>query len=198
MLLSVTNAIQIEFGTVTAHCFGGRFRDYDPSERRLVSVKMAEEINHPHDISIPTEDFSIPDVEDMNAGMILALTHIATGKDIYAGCMGGIGRTGLFMGVLCKALMDYHGGMYKGFKDPVTMVRDRYFSHAIETKQQQEFVRGYDTSEIVAVMKYLTSLPAVLSRNGFVPSPIMDALAYASEPRLTCWQKMVLWFKKKA
>ena len=47
--------------------------------------------------------------------------------------MGGIGRTGLFLAALAKL---------SGEKDPVAYVRKHYMPHAVETQQQQDFIKN--------------------------------------------------------
>lgn len=150
MVLNHSKAIPIDLGVIQGRCYGGRFRDFNPDERRLVGIKMAAEIDHPHDISIPTEDFSIPDEDDMIGGLFSALENVNDGNDLYVGCMGGIGRTGLFMGCLAKVMIEFHGGEYKGYTDPVSLVRGIYKGHAIETDEQQRFVRDFDTGALVS------------------------------------------------
>lgn len=150
--MKLNQGMRVKLGTIEGTIFGGPFRNYEPGTRRLVGVKMAAEINHPHEISIPTEDFSIPDVLDMQRGLEDAVRALYHGNDIYAGCMGGIGRTGLFMGCMAK-LMDDLG---ENIGDPVAYVRSSYKLHAIETQEQQDFVRGFDTSSAVQVVKSLT------------------------------------------
>lgn len=151
MLLNLK--VPFRIGPITASIFGGPFRKFDSGVRRLKGVKMAEEIDHPHHVSIPTEDFSIPDTKDMECGVISALKHVLEGNDLYVGCMGGIGRTGLFMGVLGKVLHDYRidhpDEEITWVDDPVVWVRTHYKSHAIETEEQQHFVRNFNTENII-------------------------------------------------
>ena len=101
---------------------------------KMVGVKMAVEINHPHQISIPTRDFDVPRVSDVDTGLRQAVDAILRGDPVYVGCMGGIGRTGLFMAILAKAF---------GESDPVSDVRSQYNHHAVETKQQMQYVQDY-------------------------------------------------------
>jgi hypothetical protein len=146
--IEVYPSMPVQFGRLKAKVFGGKFREWVPNQRRVVSVKMAAEIDHPHDISIPTRDFSVPDVNDMHKGIAKALEAIYNGNDLYAGCMGGIGRTGLFMACLAKVMFDYDAMAKNGEvprRDPVRYVREHYFSHAVETDDQKEFIQAFNT-----------------------------------------------------
>lgn len=143
-----------EFCNLKGMIFGGPFREYVQGTRRLIGIKMAEEIDHPHEVSVPTMDYSVPDVGDMQAGMIAALQAFHDGSDVYAGCMGGIGRTGLFMGCMAKLMIDLEA-LPEG-SDPVAYVRKHYKSHAIETREQQDYVRTFDTSPVIAEAMRLT------------------------------------------
>lgn len=130
--------------------YGGPYRKFEVGTRRLLGLKMAAEINHPHDISVPTEDFSVPHPEDVSRGIIKVIEGFANGKDTYVGCMGGVGRTGLFMGCMVKCLNDYYEAHdLPGVGDPVAYVRAKYIPHAIETQEQQAFVRGFDSERVV-------------------------------------------------
>lgn len=155
-LVDGTNMLRmpVQFGPIKATVFGGPFRDYVPGQRRLVSVKMAEEINHPHDISVPTEDFSVPSMKDMHDGIAKALQAILDGNDLYVGCMGGTGRTGLFMACLAK-VMDAFNGQELNMAETrkfhteipaVAYVRKHYKPHAVETAEQMRYVLNFDTS----------------------------------------------------
>lgn len=152
--MELNKGIPVKFGPIAGTIYGGPFKNYVPRTRRLVGVKMAAEIMHPHEISIPTEDFSVPSREDMVAGMKEAIIALANGEDIYAGCMGGIGRTGLFMGCMVKLSIDFNMSRAGDndvvhTPDPVSVVRSGYKSHAIETAEQQSFVRTFPTEQLV-------------------------------------------------
>ena len=94
-------------------------------------VKMAMEIDEPCDVDIPTRDFDVPDRDDLIRGVEQGLDAMWDTRMVYVGCMGGIGRTGLYMAAMAKLL---------GYDDPVQYVRDEYYSHAVETKQQMEYI----------------------------------------------------------
>ena len=68
-----------------------------------------------------------------------ALKAAIDGKQVYVGCMGGVGRTGLFMALLAKAA---------NVKNPVSWVRATYDSHAVETKEQKAYVEAYDVAPL--------------------------------------------------
>lgn len=152
--MQLNRGIPVKLGGIKGVVYGGKFRDYKKGTRRLVGVKMAMEIDHPHEISIPTKDFSIPSHKSMEGGLIEALEAMKDGNDVYAGCMGGIGRTGLFMGCMTKLMMDYNFDDLSANDpytpdDPVAYVRAHYSSHAIETEEQMRFVRTFDTSKVL-------------------------------------------------
>lgn len=110
---------------------GGRYVDR-PSG--TFGVKLAAEINRPHDVSIPTQDYSVPDGTDLHTGVLRTLGALILGRRVFVGCMGGVGRTGLFFAALSKAM---------GYPEPVGLVRARYFNHAVETHEQQEYIDAY-------------------------------------------------------
>jgi hypothetical protein len=162
-------SMPVEFGDVKATVFGGPFEEYVPGQRRLVSVKMAQELDLPHDISIPTRDFSTPNLMDLHLGLREALKAILAGNDLYVGCKGGIGRTGLFMACLAKVMIDYDTQdetgrllLAKYNRDPVKYVRGTYYHKAVETDEQKAFIGRFDTSEHVNfLLDELEPLPKV-------------------------------------
>lgn len=128
-------SIEYKLGFVTVSVLGGSYY-HKPAETK--GVKMAVEIKLACDIDIPTRDFSVPAVYDMDNGIREAITYLAKNETMYVGCLGGIGRTGLFLSCLAKAL---------GYKDPVQYVRDNYDERAVETNRQKEFVERFDVSD---------------------------------------------------
>lgn len=152
--MQLSKGIPVRFGTLKGTVFGGRFLNYEAGTRRLVGIKMAQEIDHPHDFKVDTPDFSVPSVADMQQGILYGLQALADGKDIYVGCMGGIGRTGLYMGCMAKLMKDFHNSKDDEAgpmaMDPVKYVRTWYMSHAIETAAQQAYVQTFDTAPALA------------------------------------------------
>jgi protein-tyrosine phosphatase len=103
-------------------------------------VNLAAEITKPADVRLAIEDFSIPAVPALNKALDKTVDLIIAGHPVYAGCMGGRGRTGLFLAILAKTF---------GVKDPVQYVRTNYFSHAVETQEQKSFVESYQIPKAV-------------------------------------------------
>jgi len=153
--MELKKGIPVRFGLISGVVFGGPFRNYVPGTRRLVGVKMAQEIEHPHDFKVDTRDFSVPSQAAMQAGIMFAISNLYKGYDVYAGCMGGIGRTGLFMACMAKVQHDYFASVGEAPPrpvPPVAYVRAHYIPHAVETDEQQDFVADFDTGPAVRAL----------------------------------------------
>ena len=126
----------------TMYIYGAPFRTC-PDD--ITSVKMAREIPMACDIDIPTEDFSTPDMEVFTSGINKAMEALLNKGEIFIGCMGGIGRTGLAIAGLLKQ----HDNMIHQSVRPATAYRDHIrehvHPHAIETTHQLEFIESYLT-----------------------------------------------------
>ena len=119
---------------------GGPYRE---KPNTYVGVKMAKEIKAEAQVSIPTDDFSTPPLKVLDAGLEQAVTLLLAGEPLYVGCMGGRGRTGLFLAILAKVL---------DVKGPVEYVRKEYYGHAVETDEQYAFVTEYEAPAAVTKM----------------------------------------------
>jgi hypothetical protein len=98
------------------------------------------------DAHVPIKDFHVPtpEQEELVVNVIKRIIDASLdGKLVYVGCMGGFGRTGLFLAVLAKAL---------GKDDPVGYVRKHYVGHAVETPEQKDYVNNFD---VTALKSYL-------------------------------------------
>lgn len=94
------------------------------------------------DAHVPIVDFQTPTKKMRPAfekAMRKALGAALRGQPVYVGCMGGMGRTGLFLAVLAKAA---------GVDKPVEFVRENYYHGAVETSEQKRFVETYDVTGI--------------------------------------------------
>lgn len=89
------------------------------------------------DLNIPIRDFDVPQCRPGFMRDMIRETFAAAlaDKHVYIGCMGGWGRTGLFMALLAKAA---------GADDPVGHVRATYTPKAVETKKQAAYVEAFD------------------------------------------------------
>jgi protein-tyrosine phosphatase len=88
-------------------------------------------------IAIETHDFECPpNHQQVKYAMLVATQALAEGYDVYCGCAGGIGRTGTFLAVLVAAYRPTE-------RDPITFVRNKYDSRAIETPSQEAWVYDF-------------------------------------------------------
>jgi hypothetical protein len=125
--------MQVPFGFVSREIYAGPYRD---KPKGLFGVKLAQEIPAPCDISVPIRDFGVPtDSAKLREALREVMKRLARREDVYVGCMGGKGRTGLFLALLIKAL---------GKPDPIRYVRVNYDPHAVETKEQERYVEQFD------------------------------------------------------
>lgn len=162
---------------------GGPYRNI-PDD--MFGVKMAEEIKQAHDVDIPTRDFCVPKVSDLQTGVVLALMAMINGHEVYAGCMGGIGRTGLFLAALAKVQIEYRRSKHRAGRgeDPVLYVRKHFIPHAVETQEQKQFIADFDVSSIV---NWLDVTQVALGKNTGFPKgeptkPINNAVDAAALP----------------
>jgi hypothetical protein len=147
---------------------GGRYLDKPEGIR---GVKLAQEIDAPADVVLDVPDFGVPSLRALNVPIGKALDILEEDGVIYVGCMGGIGRTGMFIALLIKSIgvvefnrqVNGFWGRVKRFfgvfplkmdvgqmvYDPVQFVREEYLSHAVETSQQAKLVTDYDPEPLL-------------------------------------------------
>jgi len=135
-------------GKIDTYVIGGPFRNFETAKHivrvetgaALKGVLMAEELGYlPKDVFVPTVDFQTPEVKDVRKALMQSIALMAVGHQLYVGCMGGIGRTGLFLAALAKIM---------GTEDPVAYVRSHYIPHAVETEAQQQFIADLKVEDI--------------------------------------------------
>jgi len=138
---------------INTKVYGGPYLDVPVD---FFGVKMAEEIEHPHMVDIPTRDFDVPKVSDLRAGIIKTLMGLINDEVVYVGCMGGIGRTGIFLAALAKVQIEYRKVKHRPGRgeDPVLYVRKHFIPHALETEQQMKFIADFDVAGIVTWLCY--------------------------------------------
>ncbi|QIG76969.1 tyrosine phosphatase domain-containing protein [Rhizobium phage RHph_Y1_11] len=144
--VEMNGTLALPLGAAAGHTYmfllGGPFEtSLQTGDTYRVNLK-AEGTRRHFDAELPIEDYSVPDSPEMVRETIEdVILQALTGKLIVTGCMGGMGRTGLFLAILAKAV---------GIPNPVGYVRANYFSHAVETVQQKRYVDEYDASWVPA------------------------------------------------
>lgn len=149
--------------------YGGPYRQVP---ELFWGVKMAVEIDHPHMVAVDTKDFDVPKVSDLKAGIVKALMAMINEEDVYAGCMGGIGRTGIFLAALAKVQIEYRKAKHRPGRgeDPVLYVRKHFIPHAVETAQQEKYIADLDVSDIVS---WLDATQKAMGLGGLTPAKIV-------------------------
>ena len=155
--------IELKWNGRKVTVMGGPYRD---KPANVKGVKLAQEIKAPADVVFDIADFQAPNVNDCNAPLYKALDILEQDGVIYVGCMGGIGRTGMFLSLLVKTIAtDEQARMrsswwgkvrqFFGFPassnqnalmiyDPVGYVRAHYLSYAVETAAQQKLIEQFE------------------------------------------------------
>lgn len=132
---------------------GGPYRN---KPKKMFGVKMAKEIDRPCDVDIPTEDFSVPDKKVMAWGLFHAYRGIKKHGVIYAGCMGGIGRTGLFMALMLRLAYEARTSDTSDRTDEhIGYLREHYHPHSVETPEQREYVRNFNLFWLKLAVRFL-------------------------------------------
>lgn len=126
---------------------GGPYDAFPGRHRDLFGVCVRAERVKPGscDVHLPIRDFDVP-LDDAHVEMAIRDTFRAAirGRKVYVGCMGGWGRTGLFLALLAKAA---------GVADPVAYVREHYSRNAVETPAQEAYVRTFDVTKLRGWLK---------------------------------------------
>lgn len=117
-------------------------------------IKLAKEIDLPFMVDCPIRDFSVPNPKLIESALASTIVLMKGGIVPYAGCWGGKGRTGLFLALLLKVA---HLSTTKWYQrkpsDYVAGIRNLYSIHAVETKEQEKFVRDFDATWLVKMVK---------------------------------------------
>lgn len=145
-------SMPFQVGRINAMIMGGPFSYYHDHLANIpgfTGVLMAEELQHlDHGVFIPTKDFSTPDPTAMRLGIVQLIARLAEGQLAYVGCMGGIGRTGIFMAALAKIMMEANGYDDEQYGTPIEYVRGHYLKTAVETKDQQDFINNLFVADL--------------------------------------------------
>ena len=135
----IKGSMKLPIGGQELTVFGGSYY-FKPHD--ALGIRMAVEIDQPAEAVVPVRDMGIPGREiypDLYGALLAALYSVSKGRKVYVGCMGGIGRTGLFLALLARLV---------GIENPVPYVRANYSFLAVETPEQEVFVRDFDLSPL--------------------------------------------------
>lgn len=136
----------LRLGNLKADLYGGPYKN---KPKEFYGIKMAEEINADCVISIPTADYCVPDTGRLLAGLYCGIALAQNQCPIWVGCMGGIGRTGLYFAALAKVMARYQKlTKQKVTIDPVRYVRKHYMPHAVETVEQVQWVKDLNVDAV--------------------------------------------------
>jgi hypothetical protein len=119
---------------------GGPFRNAPEGMFGVCLLEKGNGLLDKDDFHLPIDDFSVPHDRIMVEKALQALFRKAmVGQEVWIGCMGGFGRTGLVMALAAKAY---------GVPNPVVFVRENYNARAVETTEQEEYVRNFDMTTL--------------------------------------------------
>jgi len=140
------NEVVMPLGWRGRKIIGGPYRKRPKTH---FGVKMAAEINEPCDVDVPTRDFCTPHPVTLQMAIEQTLPKLARGEPVYVGCMGGVGRTGLFIAALAKTL---------GVPNPVQWTRAHYRGphgqRPIETEEQERFIEQFDIAPLQLAARF--------------------------------------------
>lgn len=125
--------------------YAGRFIDAPKSGFKNICLRA--EIQ-PRDLAgasyfFPVVDFSIPKVRPTTFALAWIIWQgVARKRKVYVGCMGGVGRTGMVLALLARVVYRMDGG------NAIARVRRYYAPHAVETLEQEKFVRAFPTTNL--------------------------------------------------
>lgn len=124
---------------------GGPFDNFPGRKLAFGVCVRAERVPDERDVHLPIHDFSVPEDERaVKYALIDTFKAAIDGKQVYVGCMGGWGRTGLFLALMAKAA---------GIASPVDYVRENYTPKAVETREQYTYVKQFDVSTVQKVIR---------------------------------------------
>lgn len=163
--------VKINIGRTCKKIYAGR---YNTKPKGIKGVKLAQEIQAEAAIIVNIKDYSVPDIMYLRDKLIDVITLLQK-EDIYIGCMGGIGRTGLVLSILYKIEMvikkhsiilwclrhipsagNIFVNHYLNTKDygnaAIVDIRYYYNIHAVETEQQEKYVIAFDVIPVIKAL----------------------------------------------
>jgi len=115
------------------------------------------------DVLFKITDMSVPtSVYDFKKLIEYASNAMREGKTVFVGCIGGHGRTGLFLAALTTHMT--------GEKDSITVVRKNYCKKAVESTKQVNWLHQHFGIKKVANSKTLTPALVKYDKKGNLKS----------------------------
>lgn len=127
-------------GPVVVH--GGPYR-MKPSQLSGIRLEKSAPADETMLMSFPIVDFGVPEYEVFEDAVEKAYEILLDERELYIGCTGGFGRTGLFAACLIAKVMHDCGVPFSYGKDATAYLRANYVPNAVETREQQAMVDQY-------------------------------------------------------
>lgn len=139
---------------------GGPFDNFPGTKEAFGVCVRAEYAPKDKNVHLPIRDFEVPaSSTETERALIRAFAAAISGDPVYVGCMGGWGRTGLFLALMAKVA---------GVPDPVGYVRKHYTPKAVETKDQQAYVDKFDPRYVQRAVRRLAWSKRFPTVGGFI------------------------------
>lgn len=138
-------SIKLNLGNLGARqevaIIGGPFDRFPGRDKAFGVAVRAERIKPGQaDVQVPIVDFDVPRHKPtVDKALIAAFKAALQGKPVWVGCMGGWGRTGLFLSLMAKVA---------GISFPVEFIRMEYTPRAVETHEQYKYVTQFDVKAV--------------------------------------------------
>ena len=111
-------------------------------------VKLDSSSREPCEVYCPIQDWSVPlNKERFKLALMESFKAALRGEKVYVGCMGGRGRTGLFLASM---------GKVAGYSHPIKTLREQWKKTAVETIQQEKWVEALDVRRETRQLRWLT------------------------------------------
>ncbi|QNJ59106.1 protein-tyrosine phosphatase-like protein [Vibrio phage vB_ValS_PJ32] len=111
--------------------YGGSYLD---RVKGVPGIKLAAEVDHPCDYELAIPDFSTPTEREVALLIDWIINTTRDNYELYLGCWGGFGRTGLIAACILVALEEQDP------LDAIVRVRREIHGHCIETHEQRNFI----------------------------------------------------------
>lgn len=112
------------------------------SDEELVKYKVPTLLSRYESLDLnvlhsPITDYGLPDVEQMKSILNWVQKKVKAKENILIHCVGGLGRSGTVMAVYAKVYLGKTG------QEAIDFVRSIRGNEAVETQEQQDFVKNW-------------------------------------------------------